>query len=282
MAKALIAERHPRDKLLRIERLPHIWCPGCGIGKVVGAYGEAVLESSTPVNKHVVVSGIGCTGRVAGYVNLDSYHTTHGRAVAFATGLKVARPDLEVTVISGDGDLSTIGGNHLIHAARRNVNITVIMINNFNYGMTGGQHSATTPHYAKTSTTRYGNFEYPFTMPFLMRGAGATYIARWTALHTKQIKESIAKAFEHKGFSFIEVISPCPKGFGKRNKYKEGIYSLRYFEKMSYLGTPQEIMETDLTMLQDDPIPIGEIYAPRDRKDLLDAEQEIFKDKIKK
>ncbi|MEM4189959.1 MAG: thiamine pyrophosphate-dependent enzyme, partial [Candidatus Caldarchaeum sp.] len=159
MTQVITVQRHPRDRLLRAERLPHIWCPGCGIGIVMAAYAEAVEASGIPSEKHVCISGIGCTGRVAGYMNLDSYHTTHGRAIAFATGLSLVRPDLEVTVISGDGDICTIGGNHLIHAARRNVDINVIMVNNFNYGMTGGQHGGTTPLGAKTYTTPYGNIE---------------------------------------------------------------------------------------------------------------------------
>ncbi len=274
--KPIITERHPRDKLLRTERLPHIWCPGCGLGKVLGAYGEAVLKSGIPVDKHAVISGIGCTGRSAGYLNVDSYHTTHGRPIAFATGLKVARPDMEVTVISGDGDLATIGGNHIIHAARRNVNITVIMVNNFNYGMTGGQASATTPHHAKTTTTRYGNYEYPFNMPFLMRAAGATYIARWTALHIKQITDSILKSFENKGFSFIEVMSPCPKGFGKKNKFREGIHQLRYFEEHSYLGDKHDLTDHAPSMHPDEDLPIGEFFADGGRIDFLSNQWKIF------
>lgn len=230
MTSPILEERHPFDSLLRIDRLPHIWCPGCGLGEVIGAYTKAVERSPVPKNLHAVVSGIGCTGRSSGYVNLDSYHTTHGRAIAFATGLKLANKKLKVTVISGDGDLSTIGGNHLIHAARRNMDITVIFVNNFIYGMTGGQYSATTPHGAKSSTSIYGNYEHPFDMPILMKAAGATFIARWTALHLKQLQRSIEKAIAHEGFSFVEIISPCPKGFGKRNKYREGIDLMHFYE----------------------------------------------------
>src|SRR4030042_4445348 len=136
---------HPLDELLRTDRLPHIWCPGCGLGTILGATLRAINKSGLDLDKTIMVSGIGCTGRAAGYVKLDSFHVTHGRALPFATGLKFANPDLKVVVFSGDGDLAAIGGNHLIHAARRNVDMTVICVNNFNYGMTGGQMGPTTP-----------------------------------------------------------------------------------------------------------------------------------------
>ena len=173
---AIIVEHHPRDGILRPERLPNIWCPGCGVGIVLEAYVRALENSGIPKDKHAAVSGIGCTGRFSGYLDLDSYHTTHGRPIAFATGISVVKPDLEVTVIAGDGDLSTIGGNHLIHAARRNIDLNVIMVNNFNYGMTGGQHGATTPSGAKTRTSPYGNVEAPFNIPYLVTAAGASFV----------------------------------------------------------------------------------------------------------
>ncbi len=256
-----LAERHPRDSLVRIDRLPHIWCTACGLGEVVGSFVKAVERSKTPVDDHVVVSGIGCTGRVAGYVNLDSYHTTHGRPIAFATGIKVAKPELEVTVISGDGDLATIGGNHLIHAARRNIDLNVIFVNNFNYGMTGGQFGGTTPTGAKTTTTPYGNFEQAFNMPELMRTSGASYVARWTTLHVRQLEESFEQAFQVDGFAFIEVISPCHKGFGRKNKFRELKDQMHYFCKKSELES--EIDQggqgsSDLNMEPDDPLIVGE------------------------
>ncbi|UCE42661.1 MAG: 2-oxoacid:ferredoxin oxidoreductase subunit beta, partial [Candidatus Aminicenantes bacterium] len=146
----------PSEKFLRMDRIPHIWCPGCGIGTVVTSFNEALKKSKIDLDQVSVVSGIGCTGRVAGYVKLDSFHTTHGRAVPFATGLKLANPDLKVVVFSGDGDIFGIGGNHFIHAARRNMDITIICVNNFNYAMTGGQVAATTPIDANASTAPYG------------------------------------------------------------------------------------------------------------------------------
>ncbi|MBE9473122.1 MAG: 2-oxoacid:ferredoxin oxidoreductase subunit beta, partial [Chloroflexi bacterium] len=138
-------EQHPMDELLRTERLPHIWCPGCGIGTALSCFVSALTRSGLDLDKVAIVSGIGCTGRVAGYLRLDGFHTTHGRAIPFATGLKLANPELKVVVFSGDGDLVAIGGNHLIHAARRNMDLTVVCVNNFNYGMTGGQMGPTTP-----------------------------------------------------------------------------------------------------------------------------------------
>jgi 2-oxoglutarate ferredoxin oxidoreductase subunit beta len=208
-----------------------------------------------------VVSGIGCTGRSAGYVNLDSYHTTHGRAIAFATGLKLANQELVVTVISGDGDLTTIGGNHLIHAARRNIDINVILVNNFNYGMTGGQFGATTPHTAVTSTSKYGNTEYPFKVPELMAACGASYVARWTSLHVQQMQESIEKAMETPGFSLVEIISPCPTRFGRKNKYKTGIEMMKYYEETSVKsdGIPLEMTYADV--LKSDAFPVGEFVS---------------------
>jgi len=180
-----------------------------------------------------VVSGIGCTGRVAGYLDMDTYHTTHGRAIPFATGLALARPDLNVTVFSGDGDLFAIGGNHLIHAARRNVNLKVICVNNFNYGMTGGQAAPTTPLEAKTSTTPLGNAEPGFNLPHLAHAAGAIYVARWTTFHPRQLVHSVSQTFDRKGFTFIEVIAPCPTGFGRPNKLGSGLDEMRYYREMS-------------------------------------------------
>src|SRR5512146_3550545 len=167
---------NPVESFLRTERMPHIWCPGCGIGTTVNCFSRALLDSKLDLKKVVVVSGIGCTGRVAGYVNLDSFHTTHGRAIPFATGLKLARPELDVTVFSGDGDLSGIGGNHFIHAARRNMDLLVILVNNFIYGMTGGQNAPTTPLGARTATMSFGNFEQPFNLPHLAASCGASYV----------------------------------------------------------------------------------------------------------
>ena len=163
---------NPIEPLLRMDRMPHIWCPACGIGTTVNCFARALEDTKTDLDKTCVISGIGCTGRVAGYMNLDSFHTTHGRPIPFATGLKLANPELNVVVYSGDGDLIAIGGNHLIHAARRNVDMLVICVNNYTYGMTGGQLTPTTPYSAVASTAPYGNFEKTFSLPYLADSDG--------------------------------------------------------------------------------------------------------------
>jgi 2-oxoglutarate ferredoxin oxidoreductase subunit beta len=224
---------NPVESFLRTDRLPHIWCPGCGIGTTVNCFAHALETSGLDLDKVSIVSGIGCTGRVAGYVNLDSFHTTHGRAIPFATGLKLANPDLKVVVYSGDGDLVAIGGNHFIHAARRNVDMTVILINNGTYGMTGGQVAPTTPLTAIASTTPYGNFEQAFNLPFLAESCGAVYVARWTAYHVRHLTKSIKEALAKKGFSFIEVLAPCPTLYSRRNKLGDGLDMMNFYKERS-------------------------------------------------
>lgn len=209
---------HPLDPLLRAGRIPHIWCPGCGIGSVLGAFLEAVEGAAVPVERLAVVSGIGCTGRAAGYLNFDSFHTTHGRAIPFATGLALARPEMTVAVVSGDGDLASIGGNHLIHAARRNIDLLVVCVNNFTYGMTGGQVAPTTPLEARTSTSPEGCTDPPFNLVDLMTVCGAVYVARWLSMDVRRLKASIEEALGREGFRFIEVISPCPVNYGRKNE----------------------------------------------------------------
>ena len=209
--------------------MPHIWCPTCGIGTVVKCFASALEESQTDLDKVSIVSGIGCTGRVAGYMNLDGFHTTHGRAVAFATGLKLSRRELLVTVFSGDGDLVGIGGNHFIHAARRNMDLLVILVNNFIYGMTGGQNAPTTPLEARSSTMPFGNFERPFNLPYLAATCGATYVARWTALHIRRVTKSFTEAINRRGFRFIEVIAPCPTLYARLNKLGSGLNLMQFY-----------------------------------------------------
>ena len=250
-------QHHLNDDVIRSERLPNIWCPGCGIGIVVGAYVRAIQKSAIPRDRHISISGIGCTGRFSGYLDLDSYHTTHGRAIAFATGMAVARPELEITVVAGDGDLGVIGGNHLIHAARRNVDLNVIMVNNFNYGMTGGQHGGTTPLGAKTHTSPYGNVESPFNIPYLVAAAGASFVARWTALHVRQITAAIRRMMEVKGFAFMEVISPCPPTFGEFNGFPDPLDMMKYFQDKTVVDHNADLSEIGVTAHPEDSIVVG-------------------------
>ena len=236
---------HPLDGLLRTDRIPHIWCPGCGIGTAFSSCLIAMKESQIDLQKTVMVSGIGCSGRGAGYANVDSYHTTHGRAIPFATGMKLANPELNVVVFSGDGDLFAIGGNHFIHAARRNVDLTIVCVNNFNYGMTGGQAAATTPYLARTTTTPVGNPEPAFNLPLLAYASGATYVARWTILHTRDLTESIQEAFLRHGFSFIEVLAPCPINYGRRNKEK-ALDTMRVYQEQTLIKNDAHPSELDI------------------------------------
>ncbi len=227
-------EEHPLEDLIRSDRIPHIWCPGCGIGTAFSSCLTAMKATGNNLQKMCMVSGIGCSGRAAGYVKLDSFHTTHGRAIPFATGLKLGNPDLDVIVFSGDGDLFAIGGNHFIHAARRNMDLTVVCLNNLNYGMTGGQVAATTPHLARTTTTPVGNPEAPFNLPLLAWASGATYVARWTILHTRELTECIQKAITKNGFSFIEVLGPCPVNYGRRNREKS-LQTLKLYQEQTII-----------------------------------------------
>jgi len=226
-------DRHPLAKYLREERFPHIWCEGCGNGIIISCFVRALDDLGMDIDKLVVVSGIGCIGRAAGYIKCDSFHTTHGRPIALATGIKLANPKLTIAVISGDGDLFAIGGNHFIHAARRNIDMTVICANNFNYGMTGGQFGPTTPLDAFTTTTPYGNIEHPFNLVHLATAAGAVYVARWTVLHVQRLTESIKKALQKKGFKFIEVVSPCPEIYGRRNKLGRAVDTMKSYRQVS-------------------------------------------------
>jgi len=237
---------HPVSPYLRMDRIPHVWCPGCGIGTVVRCYASALERSGLDLDKVAVVSGIGCSGRAAGYLKLDGFHTTHGRAIPFATGLELGRPELTVTVISGDGDLIGIGGNHFIHAARRNLDMLVILINNFIYGMTGGQNGPTTPLDAISSTMPFGNFEIPFNMPHLAASSGAPYVARWTSLHTRRLTWSIEDALERTGFRFIEVVAPCPVLYLRLNKLGQGIDRMRYYHDNAEIRNGADPSEADI------------------------------------
>lgn len=255
---------NPAEQFLRSDRIPHIWCPGCGIGTTVNCFTRALLDSEADLNKVAVVSGIGCSGRVAGYLNLDSFHTTHGRAIPFATGLKLANPELDVIVYSGDGDLFAIGGNHFIHAARRNVDIKVICVNNLIYAMTGGQTAPTTPGDASTSTNPYGTFEPSFNLPQLAEAAGAVYVARWTTFHVMQLAKSMKEMLAKKGFSFIEVLSPCPTYYQRRNNLGDGVETMKYYKEKSKKKDFSPTSEAVLT--REGEIIVGK-FVDRERED---------------
>jgi 2-oxoglutarate/2-oxoacid ferredoxin oxidoreductase subunit beta len=209
------------EKYLKPGVLPTMWCSGCGIGGMLGALLRAFEELGFNPTDTVVVTGIGCTGKLDDYLVTNALHTTHGRALAFATGIKAFKPHLNVVAVMGDGDSVTIGGNHFIHAARRNIGVTAIVLNNLNYGMTGGQASGTTPEWTFTSTTAYGNPEREFDICELAATAGANFVARSTTYHGFEMKDLMKQALTHKGFSLVEVISPCPTHFGRNNGMKE-------------------------------------------------------------
>ncbi len=208
------------SKYMRNTKLPHIWCPGCGHGIVMKSLIRAIAKTGWEKDDIVVVSGIGCASRLPGYVDFNTLHTAHGRALAFATGIKLAKPEMHVIVVSGDGDSLAIGGNHFIHACRRNIDITLVVFNNGIYGMTGGQYSPTTPDGDRSSTSPLGNMEPEFDVTKIAEGAGATFVARGTSYHVPQLDTYIHKGLEHKGFSVIDVTEACYTTHGRVNKKK--------------------------------------------------------------
>jgi 2-oxoglutarate ferredoxin oxidoreductase subunit beta len=270
---------HPMEDLLRMDRMPHIWCPGCGLGSSLSAFVEGIKKANLNFNKIAVVSGIGCSGRMAGYIKLDSYHTTHGRAIPFATGMKLANRDLTVVVFSGDGDLFAIGGNHLIHAARRNVDINVICVNNFIYGMTGGQNAPTTPLKAYSSTAPYGNYEPPFNLVGVAAAAGASYVARWTALHLRRLTDSIAEAANKKGFCFIEIVSPCATVFARKNMGGTGLDLLKEFGRRAVIDHSADPTKIPIDM--DGEIVCG-VFVNEEKPTFWENVQSGIKSKVEK
>jgi 2-oxoglutarate ferredoxin oxidoreductase subunit beta len=210
------------------KKFPHVWCPGCGNGIVLGSLIRAIDRTGFEKDEIVLVSGIGCSGRLPVYVDFNTLHTTHGRALTFATGVKLANPRLQVIVIMGDGDATAIGGNHFIHAARRNLNLTAIILNNSIYGMTGGQYSPTTPYGMKATTAIYGNIEQSFSIAELAVTAGASLVARGTAYHATLLDDLIEKAILKRGFSVVEVITHCHTQYGRRNKLGDAVDMLRW------------------------------------------------------
>jgi 2-oxoglutarate ferredoxin oxidoreductase subunit beta len=216
---------------LRERFFPHLWCPGCGHGMVLNGLLRAIEKLGMSKNEIVMVSGIGCSSRVTGYVDFHTLHTIHGRALAFATGVKMARPELNLIVPMGDGDALAIGGNHFIHAARRNIDITAIVMNNRIYGMTGGQFSPLSGENISATTAPYLTIDPGFDVVELAKAAGATFVARTTTYHIQQVADIIQQAILHEGFSVVEILSQCPTYFGRKNKAGDAVDMVQYFKK---------------------------------------------------
>ncbi|MFH0882178.1 MAG: 2-oxoglutarate ferredoxin oxidoreductase subunit beta [bacterium] len=258
---------------IRENKMPHMWCPGCGIGVVVKSMIRAFDELNWDTHDIAVVSGIGCTSRAPGYLNANTLHTTHGRALAFATGIKMHCPDKHIVVISGDGDASAIGGNHLIHAARRNIDITLIVNNNNIYGMTGGQYSPTTPLGTKAATAPYGNLEPPFDLAKLAVGAGASFVARGHVANGRQLTMFIKQAFDHKGFSFVEVVSNCHTQFGRRNKMADPMNMVRWIgDRAKPLKKYEELSADDQAKF----FPVGVLHHDTGRPEYTDKYEKLI------
>lgn len=236
---------HVFDKYLRADKLKTMWCPGCGNGIVLQALIRALDESGVDQDKVVIVSGVGCSSRAVNYLDACGLHTNHGRPIAYATGVKMANPGLTVIVITGDGDCASIGGNHFIHGCRRNIDLTVVCMNNDNYGMTGGQYSPTTPEGAMTKTSVYGSYEPPFDLCELAEGAGATYVARGLTYYPVQLKNIILKGIQHKGFAFIDAMSDCVSLYGRLNKLGSAPEMLKRWESIAVSKAKAENMSKE-------------------------------------
>jgi 2-oxoglutarate ferredoxin oxidoreductase subunit beta len=243
------------------KKFPHVLCAGCGHGIVLGTLIRSIHTLGIPKDDVVIVAGIGCSGRLAVYVDFNTVHTTHGRALSFATGIKMANPKLNVICIMGDGDALSIGGNHLIHAARRNIGVTALILNNNIYGMTGGQSSPATPEGATTMTNPYGQLDKSFDTVDLVRGAGANYVARGTVFHVKRLERIMVEAISRPGFSVVEAITPCHTQYGRKNKYKTPVDMYKWMKKAAVpIERYNELSEEQ----RHDRFPIG-VFVEKDR-----------------
>lgn len=261
------------DDYLVKRKLPLFWCSGCGNGNVLGAILRSFAKLELDPKKTVVVTGIGCWGKADDYINTNTFHGTHGRALAFATGIKLANPELTVLALMGDGDGATIGGNHLIHTARRNVDITAIIVNNLNYGMTGGQYSGTTPLNSTTVTSPYGHVEQAFDLCALVSAAGAPYVARGTVYGIVQLEKLITEAIRKKGFSFVDVIAPCPTHYGRANGMKTAPQMLNWIKEHSIsIKQAEKLPEQDLA----DKFVLG-TFVNRDKEDYTTKYAKVMK-----
>jgi 2-oxoglutarate/2-oxoacid ferredoxin oxidoreductase subunit beta len=220
----------PVKDYIRKRFFPHIWCPGCGHGIVMQGLLNAIEELEIQKNNIAMVSGIGCSSRIVGYLDFHTLHTLHGRALAFASGVKFSKPSLKVIVPMGDGDATAIGGNHFIHACRRNIDMTAIVMNNRIYGMTGGQFSPLSDVGIYATTAQYGNIDHAFDIAKLAKGSGATYVARSTTYHVTEMRKYIKQAIAHKGFSVVEILTPCPTYFGRKNNMKSAVEMMEFLK----------------------------------------------------
>jgi 2-oxoglutarate ferredoxin oxidoreductase subunit beta len=221
-------------RYLRVAAMPHVWCPGCGHGQVAHALATALDRLALPLDRLVLVGGIGCSGRTPFYFNTNVMHTTHGRALAFATGIKLTRPELTVVTTMGDGDTAAIGGNHFIHACRRNIDLTAIVYNNGIYGMTGGQQAPTTPRGFRSTTTPLGSLEPPFDIAALALAAGASFVARTTTFDFEEMPTLISEAIRHPGFAVVEVLTQCPTYYGRMNQLGDAVAMLDYERDLTF------------------------------------------------
>ena len=261
------------NKYFRPGRLPHIWCPGCGNGVVTGCIVKAIDKLGLDKDNVAVISGIGCSSRASGYLDFNTVHSAHGRALPVATGVKLADPSLKVLVVTGDGDATAIGGNHLIHAARRNIDMTVVLYNNNIYGMTGGQYSPLTPQGSKATTAPYETIEPAFDITELAKAAGATFVARATTFHAQILADLIAKGMEHKGFSLIEAVSGCPISFGRQNKIGGPAEMMKWQRDHAVMLAAWNKLSDEQKVGK---FPIGVLYEDNSRKEYTEAYDELI------
>jgi 2-oxoglutarate ferredoxin oxidoreductase subunit beta len=269
----------PREdvkKLLRTKFMPHIWCPGCGHGIIMHAILRALADLEIPKEKICISSGIGCSSRMPGYIDACTLHTAHGRSLAFATGVKLANPDLTIVNVMGDGDSTAIGGNHFIHACRRNIGITAVVMNNNIYGMTGGQASPTTPEGAFAATAPYGSVDPTFDICKLAEGAGATYVARVTVAQPAMCEQILKKAIEHqkKGFAVVEIVSFCHTQFGRKNKRSRPMDNFNYLKDNSVMKAKADTMTPEELKGK---IIIGEFLNIEDAREYTERYDEVIK-----
>lgn len=261
------------NEYFRPGRLPHLWCPGCGNGVVLGALLKAIDAENLAKDDVAIISGIGCSSRASGYVDFNTANTLHGRALPISTGLKMARPDLHVITLSGDGDCAAIGGNHLIHAARRNIGLTLVVFNNSIYGMTGGQYSPLTPMGKKATTAPYLTIEPSFDILDLARGAGATFTARATTYHVPILVDVLRKGIRHEGFSIIEVVSGCPTNYGRQNQLAAPAKMMEWQKDHGVMKAAWDKMEEKD---REGKFPIGVLSERTDLKEYTKAYDEII------